>query len=524
MQAYLPLAIALLSVLAVVQIGAPRLGIPAPILLALVGVLIGCFPFVSNNFALDPDLVLVGFLPPLLYADAFSTSWVDFRRWMRPIAALAIGLVAATIAVVGFVAHALLPELPIAVCFILGAIVSPTDTVAVQAVIEKLRIPRRATAIIGGESLVNDATGLVGVQLGVAVVLTGAFSLPQVTLEFCRVAGLGVLVGAAIGGAFAATNRLVRDGKALFVLSLLSPYLAFLVALRFELSGVLAVVVAGFIVAWRIHHIEPSIRVDLFATWSYLTHVLNGLCFLFVGLAAPYVVCHLSGDTDMGDLVRAGLGVSAAVVITRILWCFPNAYLPLWLMPNFRRKEGGYPSPRNVFLVSWCGARGIVSLAAALALPETLADGTPFPGRDEVIACTLAVILVTLIGQGLTLQPIIRILGIRDDDATEAERCHAREVVLEAGIQQLDAYCSETSCPISVHHYREAMNDELDTLRSLDEEQRRSAQLRHDVSREVGRAVRAAQERALLLLRDRGAINDQTYLALQLEMDRGSTI
>jgi NhaP-type Na+/H+ or K+/H+ antiporter len=247
-----------------------------------------------------------------------------------------------------------------------------------------------------------------------------------------------------------ATNRLVRDGKALFVLSLLSPYLAFLVALRFELSGVLAVVVAGFIVAWRIHHIEPSIRVDLFATWSYLTHVLNGLCFLFVGLAAPYVVCHLSGDTEMTDLIHAGLGVSAAVVVTRILWCFPNAYLPLWLMPNFRRKEGGYPSPRNVFLVSWCGARGIVSLAAALALPETLADGTPFPGRDEVIACTLAVILVTLIGQGLTLQPIIRLLGIRDDDATEAERRRAREVVLEAGIQQLDAYCSETSCPISV--------------------------------------------------------------------------
>lgn len=520
MQTYLPLAIALLSLLAVLQITAGRIGIPQPVALAIVGVVVGLHPFVREHFTLDPDLVLVGFLPPLLYADAFSTSWVDFKRWLRPIAMLAIGLVGVTIVAVGFVAHALMPELPLAVCFILGAVVSPTDTVAVQAVLEKLRIPRRATAILGGESLVNDATGLVGVHLGVAVVLSGAFSLESVTFEFCRIAGLGIAVGIAVGALFAAVNRWVRDSKALFVLSLISPYLAFLIALHFDVSGVLAVVTAGFIVAWRIHNVPAAARVDLFATWTHLTHVLNGISFLFVGLAAPYLVCHLSGATDTHEMIVAGLGVSATVVIARIAWCFPNAYFLLWLFPRLREREGGYPQLRSVTLISWCGARGIVSLAAALALPEFLDDGVAFPGRDEVIACTLAVILVTLIGQGITLPPLIRALGIRDDDVTESERRRAREGLLEAGITRLDAFCSETSCPISVHHLRAQMADELATLREIDEGHKRSAAARLAVSQEVTREVRLAQNDALLRLRDQGAINDQTYLALQLELDR----
>ncbi len=430
MPSFLPLAIALLAVLAFVQIGAPRLGVPTPVMLAIAGVLIGLHPTVCEHFTLDPDLVLLGFLPPLLYSDAFNTSWLDFRRWIRPIAMLAIGLVAVTIGVVGLVAHAVLPSLPLPVCFILGAIVSPTDTVAVSAVLEKLRIPRRATAILGGESLVNDATGLVGVQIGVAVVLSGAFSFSGVALEFCRVAGLGIVIGLSVGFLFAAANRVVKDGHALFVLSLLSPYLAFLAAEHIGVSGVLAVVVAGFVVAWRIHAVHSSARVDLYATWTHLTHVLNGLCFLFVGLATPHVARSFHGAVDPVGIVRAGLTVSVAVILVRIAWCFPGAYLPLWLFPKRRALEGGYPSPRNVGLVAWCGVRGIVSLAAALALPETLGDGTPFPGRSEVLACTLSVILVTLIGQGLTLQPLVRLLGIRDDDATDAERRRARESLL----------------------------------------------------------------------------------------------
>jgi len=519
-QDILPFLIALLAVTALGHLLAPRLGAPAPVLLALAGALLGFIPGVPH-VELDPDLILVLFLPPLLYSDAFNTSWVDFRRWFRPILSLAVGLVVLTIVVVGLLTHALLPGLPLAACFILGAIVSPTDTVAVQAVIERLRIPRRATAILGGESLVNDATGLVGVQLGVAVVVSGAFSLRAIGSEFLLVAGLGVLIGLAVGALFAAANRRVRDAQVLFVLSLLSPYLAYLVAARAGASGVLAVVVAGFVVAWRIHQVPPEARVQLYATWTMLTYVLNGMCFLFIGLETPHLLATLDGAMAGGTILRAGLLIGGAVIAARIAWCLPFAYLPLLFMPRLRAREGGYPPFRNVLLVSWCGARGVVSLAAALALPHTLDDDSSFPGRVEIIACTLCVILVTLIGQGLTLHPLIRLLRIRDDDTTAAEERAAREQLLTAGIARLDAFCSETSCPLSVHHWRAQMADELLALRSEDAEERRHAHARLAVTADVQQAVADAQDEALLCLRDRGTINDKTYMALQLERDRG---
>lgn len=518
MHAALAVLIALLATIAVVSLVAPRIGAPAPVLLAVSGALIALVPGVPR-LPLHPDLILVLFLPPILYADAFDTSWVDFRRWLRPIVMLAVGLVSATILVVGLVTKYFLPELPYPVCFLLGAIVSPTDTVAVQAVIERLRVPRRVTAIVGGESLVNDATGLVGVQIAVAVILSGTFDAGVVAIGFARVAGLGVVVGVAIGIAFSLVNRRVRDTHVLFVLSLLAPYLAFLIASQLEASGVLAVVVSGFIVSWRIHTVPAEARVPLYSAWDLLISVLNGICFVFIGLETPHWLRLL--HPEQGEsLLWAALAVSATVVLVRIVWCFPSAYLPLFLSPRVRAKEGGYPSWRGVTLVSWCGVRGVISLAAALALPLTLADGTPFPGRDEIIACTLAVILVTLVAQGLTLLPLVRALGMRDDEATEGEVRAARETVLTAGVARLDAFCSETSCPLAVYHWRTLMLDELASLRAEDTEERKLAGARLDVSAGVHRAVAEAQSAALLALRDRGTINDQTYMELQLELDR----
>jgi len=519
-QAYLPLLLVLLSVLAAVHLISTRVTTPAPILLAIAGAAIALIPGLPH-LRLDPDIILVLFLPPLLYADAFNTSWIDFRRWLRPIMALAVGLVALTTFTVGVVTHYLLPQVPWPVCFILGAIVSPTDTVAVQAVIEKLRIPRRVTAILGGESLVNDATGLVGVQVGVAVALSGTFAASHVALEFLRVAGGGVVVGALTGLAFALVNRFVRAPRVLFVFSLLSPYLAYVVAHTLDTSGVLAVVVAGFVVAWRIHQVPSAARVELYSTWGMLVFVLEGLCFVIIGLETPYLLAE-SGSSQ-GNILVAGLWISATVIVSRILWCLPNSYVPLYLFPRTREREGGYPPFRGVLLVSWCGVRGVVSLAAALALPRVLADGTPFPGRQEVITCTLIVILVTLIAQGLTLQPLIRLLGLRNDEDTASEVCVARQRVLEAGIARLDEYCSETSCPISVHHWRTLMSDELVTLRDEDEETATQARSRMAVSREVRREVFHAQETALLGLRDAGTINDKSYMQLQLELDRSSS-
>jgi monovalent cation/hydrogen antiporter len=526
----LPVLIPLLVTLALVSVLAPRLRAPLPVLLALAGFGVASIPRMPH-LELHPDLILVMFLPPLLYADAFDTSWVDFKRWLRPIMMLAVVLVALTILAVGWVAHALLPGLPWPVCFLLGAIVSPTDTVAVQAVVERLRVPRRITSIVGGESLVNDATGLVGVQIAVAAILSGTFDPGDVTLSFLRVAGLGVLVGLGIGFLFAQANRLVPDTQILFVLSLLAPYLAFFIAHRLDASGVLAVVIAGFVVAWNIHRIPADARVALYETWTLVVGVITGVCFVLIGLEAPHGLAMLGAEgagsasgagglNGAGGVALAALAVSATVVLVRIAVCFPAAYIPLALSSRLRAREGGFPPWRGVAVVSWCGVRGIVSLAAALAVPVALPDGSPFPGRDTIVACTLVVILVTLVGQGLTLLPLIRLLGLRDEEDTAREVRAAHELVLSAGIERLDAFCSEISCPLSVHHWRALMQDELTTLRDTDAEERLRARARVAVSRDVRRAVAEAQSAALLALRDRGGINDSTYVLLQLELDR----
>jgi CPA1 family monovalent cation:H+ antiporter len=515
----LPVLVVLLAALVLSAWVARRVHLPQPVLLSLLGLGFALVPG-APQMRLDPDLILVVFLPPILYADACDTSWVDFRRWLRPILMLAVGLVGFTILGVGLVTHALLPELPWAACFLLGAIVSPTDTVAVLAVVQTLRVPRRLTAILGGESLVNDATGLVGVQLAVAVILSGAFEAGEVAWRFAWVAGGGVGIGLALGAGFALLNRIVRTTRNLFVLSLLAPYAAYLAATGCGCSGVLAVVVAGFLVAWRIHVVPPAARVDLYATWSLVVWMLNGLCFVFIGIEAPHLVGEAAGAG--GRLLVAGLAVGATAILCRILWIFPAAYLPLLFLPRTRAREGGYPPVRNVAVASWCGVRGVVSLAAALSVPTLLPDGRPFPGREELLAATLCVILLTLLVQGLTLGPLVRRLGIRGDDDTEAEVRAAREAVLEAGIRRLDELSSETRCPPSVDHWRNLLADELDSLRDEDAERRELARMRMAVSLEVRRAVAERQSSELLRLRDAGRINDRTYHALQFELDRGN--
>lgn len=520
MQHQLPIFIALLAVLALSPELARRLRAPQPVMLALVGLALAFVPGLPHT-PLDPDLILAAFLPPILYADAFGTSWVDFKRWLRPILMLAVGLVAFTILGVGCAAKLVLPELPWAVCFLLGALVSPTDTVAVQAVIERLRVPRRLTAILSGESLVNDATGLVGVQLAVAVVLSGVFDAGEITRRFVWVAGGGIAVGVVVGLAFAWVNRFARQTPVLFVLSLISPYLALWAAHALSSSGVLAVVVAGFIVSWRIHIIPAAARVDLFATWQLMVWILNGMCFVLIGVQTPHLVAQ-ARDHSQGQLLSAGLTVSAVVVLCRVIWVFPGAYVPLWFSPRMRQREGGFPPWRNVTLASWCGVRGVISLAAALAIPLTLPDGSPFPGRNEVLACTLCVILVTLFLQGMTLEPLVRWLGIQGDVDGEGEVRSAREALLTAGIRRLDEFCSQTSCPISVHHWRLSLADELASLRDEDSERRAQARSRTEVSQEVRQAVVEEQTRELLALRDRGQINDRTYLFLQLDLDRAA--
>lgn len=509
--------LALLALIAVMALAAPRLRMPLPVALTLGGLVLAVAPGVPHP-RLPPGFVLFGLLPPLLYADAFRTSFRDFVRWLRPILVLAVGLVAATILTVGLATHWLVPSLPWAACFALGAILSPTDTVATQAVLERLRIPRRTTAILGGESLVNDATGLVGVQLCVAVLFTGAFELGGIAGRFLLVSGGGVAIGLAIGLLFAELNRRVRDPQALFVLSLVAPYLATVIALRVSASAVLAVVVAGFFVAWRMHTMGAQNRTMLYTVWGQLVFLFNAASFVYIGIEAPALFATI--EDARGRLLVGSLLIAAVVVLTRVLFVMPMAYLPLWLHAGLRVREGGFPPFRNVLLASWCGVRGSISLAAALALPATIAEGAPFPGRDRIVFATLVVVMITLFAQGLTLGPLVRLLDIRVDDDGGKEVRAAREALLGAGIARLDLFCSEVSCPIAVHHLREAMQDELESLREHDEAERRRARQRLDVSREVRVAIHEAQSQALLGLRDSQRIDDLLYTQMQLEIDR----
>lgn len=515
----LPTLILMLAVIGLMTLLAQRVAVPAPVLLAVAGVAWSLVPFLPS-LRIPPDVILSVFLPPLLYADAWDASWIDFRRWLRPILQLAIGLVAFTILMVGLAAHWAFPGLPWAACFLLGAIVSPTDTVAVHAVLDRLRVPRRVTAILGGESLVNDATGLLGAGLAAAVVLTGVFETGRIASSFARIAGIGVLAGVAVGLAAATLNYFVRGTHVLFAFSLCAPYAAYALAERAGASGVLAVVIAGFVASWRVHYIAPESRVELYSSWEQLTFLLNALMFLYIGLEAPARL-RQAIEREAG-IIGTALLIGVTVILARFIWILPGAYVPLWLSSRLRRHEGGYPPLRAVILASWCGVRGAVSLAAALSIPPLLLDGTPFPGRAEIIACTMVVILLTLIGQGVTLHPLVRRLGMSDSDPTDAEVRRAREAMLSAGIKRLDAFCSEESCPIAVYRLRDAMSDELASLQAEDAMVKSRALQRLAVAGEVRRAVYRAKTDALLALRDQGVVNDRVHQELQLDLDRAN--
>lgn len=508
--------IAMLAALAFVGLITRRMSTPYPVLLVICGAAITLIPGVRPP-PLDPNLILLFFLPPLLYKEAFHTSWHDFTRWLRPILMLAIGLVAATVLAVGLTAKFLFPALPWPVCFILGAIVSPTDTVAAMAVIHRLRVPRRLTAILGGESLVNDATALVALQLAIGVVLSGAFSWLDVGAEFAWTVVGGVAIGLGVGVLANMVNRLIRDTMVLFTFSIIAPYVAFAGAHAVHASGVIAVVVAGFFVAWRIHQVAADTRYQLYTVWRLVAYVIDGLCFVLVGIELPRLFT-TAVDYDVPQVLAAGAWITLAVVLARVVWLIPGAYLPMYLSPRLRKHEGGYPPLRNVMLATWCGMRGAVSLAAAMSVPMMAGD-QPFPGRDIVIACTVCVIIGTLIVQGLTLQPLIRLLGIRDDENQGEEERLARISMIQAALSHLDELRSRAGNDAAALDHVET--GYMERLRLLIDGRIRSApgERPHPHLFEIELEALHAERKRVLSLRDKSNINDQTQTRLQEELD-----
>jgi CPA1 family monovalent cation:H+ antiporter len=501
---------------------ARAIAVPYPILLVVGGLAIGLVPGLPH-VELEPDLAFLLFLPPLLFVAAFFASPRDLKANLRPIGLLAVGLVLFTTAVVGIVAHALMPEIGWPVAFTLGAIVSPPDAVAASAIFHRLGVPSRIMTVLEGESLVNDATGLIAYRAAVSAAVTGSFSFAEWSLLFVVVALGGVLIGVAVGLAVAQLWRRVHDPVSSITISLLAPYAAYLPAEHLGVSGVLAAVTAGLYLGWAwpralTGEAASETRLQGRAVWGTFEFILNGLVFVLIGLQLPTILENLG--RPLGELFGIGVLISLAVIGSRIVWVFPSTYLPRWLSASLRRRD---PSPpwQWTLMLSWSGMRGVVSLAAALALPVFVANGDPFPGRDLMIFLTFAVILATLVGQGLTLPPLIRLLGLSADGSEEREEMFARSATAEAALARIDDL--EQAWP----DHREL----IDQLRARYEHRARHVQmLDADTSgpspnaewfehREIFRAVINAEREAVIGLHDDGAITDSVLYRIQRDLD-----
>ena len=424
---------------------ARRFDFPYPIALVIGGGVLGFLPF-APELRLDPDLVLVVILPPILYQAAMLTSWRDFALGIRTIGLLAIGLVVVTTLAVGAALKLLLPEIPWAAAFVFGAIVSPPDAVAATAILSRLNIPRRVVTVLEGESLVNDAAALVLYKFAIAAVLTGTFSLLGASAQFAAAAVGGVVLGVAAGLIFIIIHRHLRDVFVEVLASLLVPYVAYILAESLHASGVLAVVAAGLV---RGRHapviVSAEMRILSRSMWNVVVFLLNTLVFVLIGMQLSGIVERLEGYAAM-KLVADGALLSAVAILVRFAWVYAALYLPRRLAAALGRNQRAEALVEaEYFIMGWCGMRGIVSLAAALALPVALADGSLFPHRDVIIFFTFVIIAVTLVLQGLTLPALIRRLRVGVDWSQQAERGNARNAMSKAAIAAIDALAQRES-------------------------------------------------------------------------------
>ena len=424
----------LLAVLVVVAVVARRLKTDTSILLVVAGIALAIIPGLPR-IELAPELVLLGMLPPLIYSAGVAMSWREFRFNLRPISLLAFGCVTFTACGVAAAAHWLL-GLPLAVGFVLGAIVAPPDAVAPLAIVRSLGLPRRLVVVLEGEGVANDATALILYRFAVAAVSTGIFSFGEAASVFVLIVVGEIAYGIGVGWASLRLRHWARDPRVEITMSLLTPYAAFLVPQQLGGSGVLAAVAAGLYVSWNGPLLIPAAtRLQGIFFWDFLVYLLEGLIFLITGMQTRTLLDRMNAD-ELGNLLLAVLVTVVVVVVTRFIWVFPGAYLPRWLSPSLRRRD---PSPpwQWIFMLGFVGVRGVVSLAAALAIPLTTAAGTPFPGRDLVLFVTFGVIVVTLIGEGLALPTVARWLDLGRDAAEERAREHKAELAVRADALQV---------------------------------------------------------------------------------------
>jgi len=495
-----------------------KLGLPDPVFLVIGGLLLSFVPGLPKVH-LNPELVFVFFLPPLLYPAAIFTSWRDFHANLRPILLLAIGLVIFTTVAVALFAHSFI-GLTLGSAFVLGAIISPSDAVAATAISHRLRVPRTIVTILDGESLVNDTTSFVLYRFAVAAVVTGSFSMVDASWKFVVVGTGGVLVGLAAGWIATNIQRRLDDPSVQITLSLLTPFATYLAAEDLHVSGVLAVVICGLYNGWRNPQVMGSrTRLRVLPVWELVVFVLNGLVFILIGLQLPEAVQVLSGH-ELGKAILYASLLLVLVVVVRLLWIFVVTYAPRCLSQTIRDK---YPASswRHVLLIGWTGMRGVDSLAVALALPLTIQGGGPFPDRAMIFFLTFSVIFGTLVLQGLSLAPIIRWLGIVDDHSAEKEERAARLHANRAALKSIcEAKHSRTIKPETWQRLKLEYEDRIHQLESVaaDSEAETGGLFSADYV-ELTQAALDAERAIILKLRNERVINDEVLRRIQWDID-----
>jgi CPA1 family monovalent cation:H+ antiporter len=509
--------LALLAVLALVAIVARRLDVAPSILLVVAGVVLALIPGLPR-IELAPELVLLVLLPPLVYSAGVSMNWREFRFNLRPIALLAVGCVLFTTCAVAAAAHYLI-GLPWAVGFLLGAIVAPPDVVAPLALARRLGLPRRLLVVLEGEGLVNDATALILYRFAVVAISTGLFSLPQAIGTFGLIVVGELAYGIGVGWLSLRLRRWANDPRVEITLSLMTPYLAYWIPAHLGGSGVLAAVAAGLYVSWNGPlMIQAATRLQGIFFWDLLIYLIEGLIFLVTGLQARTLIDRIAGFSPR-EILFATAVTTLIVVAARFVWVFPATYLPRWTVPAIRRRD---PSPpwQWPFALAFTGVRGVVSLAAALAIPLTLQNGEPFPHRDLILFITFGLIIITIVGLGLLLPAMMRALGLTDHGSEERRReteaeTGARQELLELARRRIDALAAK--CGLSAERLRQ-LHERYD---------RRLAELvdrmspESDASREIElRLALIAAEREILhqLLRE-GRVTDEARRRLERELD-----
>jgi monovalent cation/hydrogen antiporter len=511
----LELLIGLLAAVAVVVSLAARTPVPEPVLLVAAGLAVGLVPGL-HAVELDPDLTLALFLPPLLYWAALHTNVGDLRRNLRPISMLAVGLVLATTGAVALLGHAAL-GLPWAVAAALGAIVAPPDPVVAVAVSGRLGMPRRIVTILEAEGLLNDATALVVYRVAVAAAVSGTFSVVEAGGELLLSAVGGTLVGLAVAWAGSRVLRRVTEAPVENTIKLLLPYVAWLAAERVHASGVLAVLACGLLMSRHWGSISSAARLQARQLWDWLVFVLEGLSFVLIGLQLRTVVDGL-GDRSLGELAWAALVLNLVVIAVRLAWVFPAGWLPRRLSPRLRERDP-WPGWRPTVVVGWAGMRGVVSLALALAIPTEVAGGGPFPERNLVVFLSFSVIVVTLIGQGLTLPPLVSRLGVVEPEgglAADPGRALAR--LTEVAIAHLDALDPEADRvpPELLDRLRERYRARL---AHLDQQRDDGGQDGAGAYAELVHELLHAQREELRRLREAGEVTPEVARRLHHDLD-----